>query len=702
MFKNVTLEISLKPFKETNDEYIRNICRSVFEQWQPIIKNRETISIMMWSADGSELLDYTGELDKEFEWCCYWGNANLPGLGDMPPETSPHVRKQLYMENPPKMTYRILKNIVAAFKTEGKRMFPASEIKVGTTFDIGGEFAVSDFKYNRHKEVCKGSGCQDVRFIDAGAVLKGDTYSYAAYPDGIPDKTPMGTFLGAQAREFMGDMGFEFIWLSNGFGFSFEPWRSDGVIYDGTNFHVEKLSPTKEKLLKFWKLFRKECSAFEVATRGTNYSVGVDYASDGVPLYDIYKENPDILPPPNSPWAAINDDIGIEVIGQLTRNSEIPGKDYMFRFYAHDIWWINSPWYDRYGCSPHDIYIPMALARIDENGKMQSPTLFNLLSVDNSRGEMPDICAYEIIPHLLKAEREIPDEPSPIVLVYPFREYTTASVKEMLEEMYFGDLFLKDAVNRGFPITSVVSADNFIKHSPELYDKSILLVPALTGNEEADKKIKEYAENKGKIITYGKSESLKNTNYTSEKVDIHNDSKQLFEAMKKFEYAIDFCADDECMLPSMTLHRHNNAMIFSVYNRNTTVETRLKFPLGAPILDGFDVKLSVGSATYRFSKCVRAECRVFVKQNDGIVKVREASPENGYYRRRIQISGLENAEVALFGEEYCKADCIVTNLPSHETPTPIDGWKVISDKENGTYLLGKNISGTVTLCMPRK
>lgn len=71
MFKNITLEISLKPFKKTSGEYIRSVCRGVFEQWKPLIKNRSIISIMMCSADGSELLDYTGELDKEFEWCCY-------------------------------------------------------------------------------------------------------------------------------------------------------------------------------------------------------------------------------------------------------------------------------------------------------------------------------------------------------------------------------------------------------------------------------------------------------------------------------------------------------------------------------------------------------------------------------------------------------------------------------------------------------
>lgn len=703
MFKNITLEISLKPFKKTDSEYIKNICGSMLLQWRPLIKNRETISVMLWSADGSELLDYSGKPDDEFEWCRYVGNANLPLVGELPLETSLHERKQLYIENPPKMTYGILKKIVDALKSEGKRLFPNSEIKIGTTFDIGGEFAVSDFKYNRHKEACKGSGCQGVGFIDATALLNRDTFSYAAFPNGIPDKTPMGTFLGAQANAFMTDMGFDFLWLSNGFGFSFEPWRREGIIYDQRCFHTERLQDVKEKLLEFWRLLRKECPNFDIATRGTNYSVGVDYACDGVPLYDIYKENPYILPPPNSPWAAINDDIGIEVIGQLTRNCIIPDSDYMFRFYAHDIWWMNSPWYDRYNRSPYDIYIPMALSRIDENGKVQSPSLFNLLSVDNSRGDMPDSCANEIIPHLLKAEKDAPDEPSPVALIYPFREYTGSHSEELLKEMYFGDLFLRDSVNCGFPVATVISTDIFLKIPTNILDKSVLLVPALTDNADFDKKLAKYAESGGKIIAYGTGAALNRISFTAQKADIQSQPTQLLLALKKFGYQIEFSSDGESDLPSLTLHRNNNSLIFSVYNRDNTVEARFKFPLGAPILDGYSTRLCDGFSTYRFDKCAHSECRVFVKQKSGTVKVKETSPVNAYYRRKITISGLENAAVALFGEEYCKTDCIVTEFGAeYQAPIPMDGWKIISDKENGTYLYGQNINGTVTFCMPKK
>lgn len=701
MFKNVTLEISLKPFKKTTDEYIKAVCEKAFEQWRSLINGRETISIMMWSSDGSELLDYSGDDSKTFEWCKYVGTANKPDLENLPKETSPHLRRQLYMNDPPEMSYAILKKIVKTFKLSGKKLFPESNIRVGTTFDIGPEFAVSDFKYSRHPEICKGSGCDRLGFVDATALLNGDNYHYAAYPNGIPDKTPMGTFLGAQADIFMKDMGFDYIWLSNGMGFCYEPWSDKGKIYDGEHFHVENLDETQRKIFLFWKLFRDACPNYPIETRGTNYSVGIDYASDGVPLYDIYKGNFNITPPPNSPWAAINDDIGIEMLGQLTRNCELPGNDYMFRYYIHDIWWMNSPWYDRYECQPYDIYLPMALSVINGHGKVQSPTLLNLLSIDNAKGELPSLCANEVIPHLLKAEKDIPDEPAPIILVYPFREFTKARDENTIKEMYFGDTFIKNAINSGFPLSTAISTDNFVKLSTEMYKKSVLLVPAF-GDEDFLKKLSSYVAEGGKTIIYGSNAMLDGLNIKAEKVSIENGCDKLFDALEKFGYYIKFNGQSGSPLPAITLHRSDNALIFSVYNRDTTIESSFLFPLGAPIINGYDTTISNGRSHYAFDRFARGECRVFVKQENGKIRAKEESPVNMKYRRRIRITGLENADVALFGEEYCKRDCIVTKENADNTPIPESGFKVVEDSENGTYLFGSGISGTISICMPNK
>ena len=68
MFENVTLELSLKPFKRVDDEYVRKVCREIFSQWRPLLKNRKTVSLMLWVGDGSEILDYAGDLKDEFEW----------------------------------------------------------------------------------------------------------------------------------------------------------------------------------------------------------------------------------------------------------------------------------------------------------------------------------------------------------------------------------------------------------------------------------------------------------------------------------------------------------------------------------------------------------------------------------------------------------------------------------------------------------
>ena len=176
MFENITLEVSLKPFKQTDDAYIRGVCEQIFRQWHPLIKDRKSISIMLWVGDGSEILDYAGRLEDTFEWTRFVGTANLPYPADGEPlEISLHKRKQDYIKNAPVMTYGILKSIISVLKDEGKKAYPGATIRVGETFDIGPEFAISDFKYNRHTEICTGRRLDTLGFVDATATLKADT-----------------------------------------------------------------------------------------------------------------------------------------------------------------------------------------------------------------------------------------------------------------------------------------------------------------------------------------------------------------------------------------------------------------------------------------------------------------------------------------------------------------------------------------------
>ncbi|MBQ1183830.1 MAG: hypothetical protein IIX60_05220, partial [Clostridia bacterium] len=190
MFKNVTLEMSLKPFKKHDKEYITNVCKNVFEQWKPLVKNADTVSILLWTGDGSELLDYCGNPDDTFEWGYFVGMANRGkfrwDIHD-PQGVSIQYNPRNYTENVPIATYTTLKLIVSELKRVGREVLKDKRIRVGTTFDPGSEFAKSDFKYNRHKEICLGDNVGGAgTMVCSYATLHADNVHYASYPDGIP------------------------------------------------------------------------------------------------------------------------------------------------------------------------------------------------------------------------------------------------------------------------------------------------------------------------------------------------------------------------------------------------------------------------------------------------------------------------------------------------------------------------------------
>ena len=691
---------------QTDDAYIQKVCTQIFEQWRPLLKERECISIMLWVGDGSELLDYAGNMDDVFEWARFIGNANKPFLDeDEPTETSLHVKKQNYISNAPIMTYGILKKIIACLKSEARSKFPQAKVRVGETLDIGPEFAISDFKYNRHPELCantsNGHSILKNKCIDATALLNADERYYAAYPQGIPEGTPFGTFLGKQAERFLKEMDFDYLWLSNGLGFSSDPWGVTGKIFDGENYYPEKLALTKDRVFNFWKLFRKECS-MPLETRGTNNSVGIDYASDGVPLYDIYNADLDITAPPNSPWAALNDNFGLEIMGHMTRICELPTDKFPFRYYIHDPWWVNSPWYDRYDGAPSDIYLPMAISRLNAEGKIETANSFNILSIDNSYGDMPDSCVNEPIPHILKAEKNAADEPAPLVWVYPMREYTTTQDASLIKEMNCGDHYICDAINDGFPLCCVVSTDNFLKHNANRYSKSILVSP-VPENEAVLKQIINFANQGIVTLMYGTSDKLKTIQEFNGivKIDVEKNVNCIREALERFGYHISFTKKvKDIKSPTLAIARHDNGLFVSVYNTNTTTDTHLRFPLGAPILCGTETEIIDGKSTYRFSRGEQRECRVFVEQSDGVISCHEAPPVNARYRRAIRISGLNDATVHLFTEKNC--ECAVSLQETNNTPEFDSRFSSIYDEIHGDYLKGEHINGEIYFLIGRK
>ncbi|MGK6350893.1 hypothetical protein [Parapedobacter sp. DT-150] len=507
-FQTTVLEVSLKPFKRNDPAYIRAVATEMFTQWHSLLRHTDTVAVMLWTSDGSEILDYSGELTQRLEWARYIGNPNTEHEVDSGPDSlSLHERAVLYMEDPPEFTYGDLRFIVQTLKEVGQTV-TGKPVIVGETFDPGPEFAKSAFKYEKHPEILGGNAMGHKTFVSCYSVLLEDQGHYAGYPDGIPDQTPFGTFFGRQSQHFLTDMGFDYLWFSNGFGFGAEGWSATGATFTGEEFLAERLPALTEKIKQFWTLFRQECPDFPIQTRGTNLSTGADLARDAVDLRAIYEGGFNLLPPPNSPWAALDGDFGLEMTGYMSRMAELPGDRFPFRYYTHDPWWLNSPWLDRYGREPHDIYLPMSVARIDAHGNVQGPTQLNFLSIDDSFGNMPSQVPDEVTPHILKARYDQPTAPGPVVWVYPFDEYHDWAYQapDRLAEIYYGDWVIRQAINNGFPLNTVTSTKSFlsaIRQHPEFYRESILVGIVPDAGTPLASAYMDFVKNGGKLILYG-------------------------------------------------------------------------------------------------------------------------------------------------------------------------------------------------------
>ncbi len=528
-FRRVTLEISLKPFYDTTPQTREKVCRKLFTQWLPLCMDTDIISVMLWIGDGSELVTYKGNFDDTFEWGKWLGcvssivlkedneeevaneleeddqGLGLHGKDDDPNGIGLHRRAYLYRDNPPEFTYRWLRELIRDLKRIGTEI-TGKPVQVGDTFDPGPELAFSDFKYNQHPEILKSVEFLGSHFVYCGTKLHADNIHYAAFPNGIPEGLHFGTFLGQQTSVFFKDMGFDFLWLSNGFGFGSETLSFHGKLFDGKTFTPERTTEFESTVFEFWEKFRAEAPDIQLRTRGTNLTTGVDLASDAVPLNKIYKQIAEVEPPVNSPWAAMDGDFGLEFAGWMSHIAEIPDNTYPFRLYINDPWWMNSPWLDRYERSPHDIYMPLSICRINSNGKTHSPDTINFLTTDNSIGQLPQQVAADVTSHIMHSRENQPDQPGPVVWIYPWDEYheMTFSEHPEIQEVYFGDWYIRGIINNGFPLNTVISSNNFtaITKTTDQWTGNILLL-STSSAPAVQNTVLEHVAAGGKAIFYG-------------------------------------------------------------------------------------------------------------------------------------------------------------------------------------------------------
>lgn len=519
-FGDVQLEMSLKPFVDLEASTRKRVLLELFEQWRPLWRHAESVSVMLWVGDGSEILSYEGDPDRTFEWGKWHGSANRhhwneldtrkkesrdpdhQGTGSNTGQYDPegkgiHSRSYPYRENPAAFTYRWLGDLVSDIKNIGAEI-TGRAVYVGETFDIGPEFAVSKFKYELHREILGDGPIFKEQFITCEAVLHADALPYAGFPDGIPEGTPIGTFLGKQLACLFKDVGFDFLWLSNGFGFSLEPWAMVGEVFDGTAYHPDRSDGIRERILRFWKDLRREFPLrYPIRTRGTNMATGIDIGSDASPLRELYAGGFGLDAPINSPWAALDGDFGLELSGWMSHIARLPHPGFRFRFYIHDPWWVNSPWLDRYGRQPHDLYLPLSVSRLTEDGEVEIPSDLAFLSVDDSHGHMPPQVPNEVIAHLLAARETAPDAPGPLLWVYPFDDMHERHPGEALH----ADAFIGAAINQGAPLNTVCDIRTQFGRTNER--ETVWVSPVPPSGSESEQRLYSEMKNGGRVLLFG-------------------------------------------------------------------------------------------------------------------------------------------------------------------------------------------------------
>jgi hypothetical protein len=457
----IALELSLKPFGRDDGRTFAECARHVITAWRPLLEAADEVSFMLWVADGSEILEWRGDPRRPLEWARYIGFAN-PSRDAYDVRHHPPSRGAIPFDPQPRdLCYADLHAIIVALRKEGAALL-ARPISIGATFDPGPEFAESPFKYDRHREIIvpkRVSGRPTFPMVDAAAALHADPEPYAAYPKGIPEGEPFARFLGGQIAAFCRDLGFDYVWLSNGFGFSPVAWDYLGPGFDGERFLPEARAERLARFKRAWEDLVAGNPEIPMEVRGSNFAAGMDIAKDGVDFAWLYDRGIIRLPPPNSPWGALNFDFGLEIAGFLSRAVRSPHGEVLFRYYPNDPWFWQNPWTDVFYGEPYDIYLPLATGVIDAAGAITTPSVINILTGDTEFGETDPLTGVQVGAQIRTALAERPDDVGLVTWIYPFDAYhrLAAEGAEGQAEVFFGDWFVRSAINHGLPVATAAT-----------------------------------------------------------------------------------------------------------------------------------------------------------------------------------------------------------------------------------------------------
>lgn len=506
----ITLETSIKPFKDLTSEGIKKCVNKYCDNWVHLINRSDEVAILLWVSDGNEIYEWRGNLKERLICANSIGFCNYdnPDMIMYNPDIEHYrVNKSVpYSSNPPKLTFAHLKEIINTFKIQIAERFN-KPVRVGATIDPGPEFAPCRFKIEKHPELLLADNPNiplKMRFMTHQAILSSDKEIYAGFPDGIPEGTSFGTFLGRQFATCKRDLGFDYIWFSNGFGYTHYPWDYKGEVFNGEVFNSEEALNQNKLLGEFWDDFRQECPDAPIEVRGSNFSLGMDISSDGCSHDLVMKKAFPEAPPCNPPWGSRA--LGLEMTSFLSRIAKPYTDHLLFRFYLNDPWFASTPWEDYYAREPFDIYSPTTASRILEDGSIQATDRLALLSVDTEKGELVTSQAIEVMPHLIRILDEMPDAPGPFIWVYPHDEYHEIlnNKQNHLDYPFMHDWFMTQAINSGLPLNTVISSDVFnnLADSNKL-PNAIYIAPVPVKTWQYEDKLINFIKHGGKVLLYG-------------------------------------------------------------------------------------------------------------------------------------------------------------------------------------------------------
>ena len=501
LFRHGALELAPKVLFRKDDAFLDGFFTELFRSYRQLLKHADAVSLLFWLGDGTEILQFSGDLAQPIAWARWQGFAHPAG--------DPPRKPVLYTDHPVELDYADVKRIVAAARRACAGVF-GKPLSFVLPFDPGSEFTEAPFRYERHPEILLRMGLSTVRCIDAIGRFHADAARYAGYPDGIPEGTPFGEFLGRQARAFFDAVGADAIWFSNSFGFGRSPYASGGTgqFFDGERFLPEGNRAVRDAILAFWEAFRRECPDLPVHCRGTDFPVGMNLANHASAYRALYDGNRfGVVPPPNTPWPALTRNEGLALAGTLTQNAPFPDARLVLRYYTTDQWFCNNPWFDRWDRSPHDLYLNGSLCKFAPDGSLCAFTDVQF-GVDGSWGETPDEIADEVIPHFKRAAALRPDAPPPVVWAYPFDEWDDAVFGDnpRPDIPFGGDLSILGAFNHAFPLAGAVTTANLaaaLAAQGAALRESVLVTPAPVPGSETERLLLDHLASGGRVLCYG-------------------------------------------------------------------------------------------------------------------------------------------------------------------------------------------------------